>query len=150
MHSQLMFMYSANRTAKRPFANILHTSFAPTPSPRLWKSMENMNWQRWSRSLWWAEGVDTLGRVMSEGGTVAEADEKIEEVRAEASGSDLASFLSGPRLPPSWQGHKLIYLSADAEEELETLSEDEVYVIGGLVDRNRHKVRRQVNLFTLI
>jgi hypothetical protein len=36
--------------------------------------------------------------------------------------------------------HKLVYLSADAEEELETLKEDEVYIIGGIVDHNRYKV----------
>ena len=32
-----------------------------------------------------------------------------------------------------------MYLTADAEEELTSLSADEAYVIGGLVDRNRHK-----------
>ena len=32
-----------------------------------------------------------------------------------------------------------MYLTADAEEELTTMSADEAYVIGGLVDRNRHK-----------
>jgi tRNA (guanine9-N1)-methyltransferase len=34
----------------------------------------------------------------------------------------------------------LVYLSADAEEELETLAENEIYIIGGIVDKNRHKV----------
>lgn len=32
-----------------------------------------------------------------------------------------------------------MYLTADAEEELTSMSADEAYVIGGLVDRNRHK-----------
>ena len=32
-----------------------------------------------------------------------------------------------------------MYLTADAEEELTTMSADEAYIIGGLVDRNRHK-----------
>jgi tRNA (guanine9-N1)-methyltransferase len=32
-----------------------------------------------------------------------------------------------------------VYLSADAEEEIHELSSDKVYVIGGIVDRNRHK-----------
>jgi len=34
---------------------------------------------------------------------------------------------------------KLIYLSADAEEVMETIEKDKVYIIGGIVDRNRLK-----------
>ena len=32
----------------------------------------------------------------------------------------------------------LVYLTADAEEQLEILEEDGMYIVGGLVDRNRH------------
>lgn len=35
---------------------------------------------------------------------------------------------------------KVIYLSADAEEELTEINDDFTYIIGGIVDRNRHKV----------
>lgn len=34
----------------------------------------------------------------------------------------------------------LVYLTADAEEELAELKAGDVYVVGGIVDRNRHKV----------
>ncbi|GIQ80933.1 tRNA (guanine-N1-)-methyltransferase, eukaryotic [Kipferlia bialata] len=34
---------------------------------------------------------------------------------------------------------KVLYLSADADEEIEGLEDDHVYVIGAFVDRNRHK-----------
>jgi tRNA (guanine9-N1)-methyltransferase len=34
---------------------------------------------------------------------------------------------------------QIVYLSADASGELETLDPTKVYVVGGLVDRNRHK-----------
>lgn len=66
-----------------------------------------------------------------------------DDVQTEAAGpSNLTKALEGPILPStiSPETHKIVYLSADADEELSTLSENEVYVIGGIVDRNRHKV----------
>ena len=37
------------------------------------------------------------------------------------------------------QSERLVYLSSEATEPLDTLDADAIYVIGGLVDRNRHK-----------
>ena len=34
-----------------------------------------------------------------------------------------------------------MYLTADATDELAELKEDEVYIIGGICDHNRYKVR---------
>lgn len=34
---------------------------------------------------------------------------------------------------------QLVYLTADSEVEIQELSPDDVYIIGGIVDRNRHK-----------
>lgn len=34
----------------------------------------------------------------------------------------------------------LIYLSADADEELDKIDLNSTFIIGGIVDRNRHKV----------
>ena len=34
---------------------------------------------------------------------------------------------------------KIVYLSADGDETLEDLKKDELYIIGGIVDRNRYK-----------
>ncbi len=45
-----------------------------------------------------------------------------------------------------FKGQSLVYLTADSEEELQTLKEDETYIIGGIVDRNRYKVRQSVPL----
>lgn len=33
----------------------------------------------------------------------------------------------------------MVYLTADSDKELETLERGKVYVLGGIVDRNRHK-----------
>lgn len=40
---------------------------------------------------------------------------------------------------PKTQHSKLLYLTADSETELQDIAPDDVLVIGGLVDRNRHK-----------
>ncbi|WVR05680.1 hypothetical protein IAU60_002702 [Kwoniella sp. DSM 27419] len=139
MSSQLGYVYSHNRTAKRPFSTILHTTFSPSASPNLWARMSITNWDKWSRSYWWHEGLPELNKAMR-GEGLPEAPPVTEEA-ADLSSEGLETHLSGPTLPPGLdpKRHTLVYLSADAEEELSTLSEDEVYIIGGIVDRNRYK-----------
>lgn len=184
MASQLTYLYSVNRTAKRPFAAVLHTSFGPTTSPRLWAKLGKSMWPRWTRMHFWDEGVDVVSRVLKEA-TATEATTKetttreattretttkedtaeettAMEVEDSASATadsftpqipdtstqqseeqlqDLARYLTGPRLPDAIPpSSHLVYLSADSEEELTTLSPNEIYVIGGIVDRNRHKM----------
>ena len=157
MASQLSYVYSANRTSARPFATVLHTSFGPSSSPRLWQKMTKSAWPRWTRSHWWDQGVGEVAKALSPdaartASTAQEGEAGLQTVTGETDGSakeategekDYTQYLSGPSLPSTLSPgtHKLVYLSADAEEELTTLSEDEVYVIGGIVDRNRYKVR---------
>ncbi|BEJ18066.1 hypothetical protein CspHIS471_0703430 [Cutaneotrichosporon sp. HIS471] len=137
MVSQLTYVYAANRTAKCPVSTVLHTSFSPETSPRLWDKMARAQWHRWNRMFFWAGGVDALSTRM-----VEEREKEVtEEMPVKSKPTcDVPSSedLSDPHLPfPA--SRQLVYLSADAEEELSTLSEGEVYIIGGIVDRNRHK-----------
>lgn len=204
MVSQIGYVYSVNRLSPKPFRTILHTSFSPEASPRLWEKMSKGTWDKWTRSWWWGQGVGELAKAMEgaksasaaspleaksskateeDEGARAGAEKVDEEDTTEPSGAvsreledkdvagnttvsgvagpssapsnttpsetdtnantrpELTTFLTGPNLPSTiTPAHKLVYLSADAEEELTTLAEDEIYVIGGIVDRNRYKV----------
>ena len=151
MTSQLSYVFSYNRTATRPFSTILHTSFSPSASPRLWEKMSKSNWEKWTRCYWWGEGMEDLSQAMSQGGnglmngsTSQEPGSSDPDVTGDTSDAGMdfrISHLTGPNLPSGVSGsHKLVYLSADSPVELTTLSEDEIYIVGGIVDRNRLKV----------
>lgn len=119
MDSQLSFAYSANRLSSLPFSAIIHSSSSVSISPRLYGRLVKRDIARWNRCHWNPDDVEAIAKQM-----------KNEE-------GELPSGLK--------RGQELVYLSADSEEELTTLKENEVYIIGGLVDRNRHKVSSLCN-----
>ncbi|WWC88004.1 uncharacterized protein L201_002906 [Kwoniella dendrophila CBS 6074] len=163
--SQIAYCYSSNRTASKPIKTILHTSFSPEHSPRLWNKMISRNWNKWSRSYWWHQDVGELNEILNsnledlkstsattidqiEGNNVNNDNQNVNEqgkrsieMTEDETQKQLEDYLIGPNLPKGIiKGkHKLIYLSADSEEEIETLDENEIYIIGGIVDRNRYK-----------
>ena len=147
MVSQLGHLYSCNRMSPRPFSTILHTSFSPTASPRLWDKMAKAKWEKWTRSYWWAQGMEDVVKAFhptqeTVNVPVTASSSSIKNASKSAKHTDLLARLTGPILPPAINSssHQVVYLSADADEELSVLSENEIYVIGGIVDRNRHKV----------
>lgn len=126
MASQIGYVYSVNRLAERPFKTILHTSFSPERSPRIWEKMSKTARVKWGRCFWQEGGIDSLAKKFGESSTAPQTAESEQELE----------------LPPSIspKTHRLVYLSADSQNELDSLSEDEIYIIGGIVDRNRYKV----------
>lgn len=144
MAQQLGYLYSSNRTAEKPVRTVIHTTFSPAASPRLWQRMENFNWHKWSRCHWWEQGLETLKSQLDPSNSISRVQPVVSDKAQDKTGVDtkcLLSRLTGPQVPVDLQAgkHKLVYLSADAEDELLSLSEDEIYIIGGIVDRNRHK-----------
>ena len=82
-------------------------------------SLNEAGYQRWVRTEWWEQGYD---RLWTEGdaGVIAGVKEGSSRSKSEI--------------------EKVVYLTADANEELEELKEDETYIIGGICDHNRYKV----------
>lgn len=130
MVGQIGYVYSANRLSERPFKSVLHTSCSPTAAPRIWEKMQKTKYDKWTRCFWYGQGIEDLSRRFGESSTAATT---TAGRGGESEEMDLPSGIS----PKS---HQLIYLSADSDNELETLSENDIYIIGGIVDRNRYKV----------
>ena len=115
--SQLAYTYSANRNASTPFSSILFSSFSGSTRERIEKQ-NNAAYQRWTGTEWWDGGYEELW-----------------------SGKSLESQGDETKSSSSRTGKdKVVYLTADADDELSELKEDETYIIGGIVDHNRYKV----------
>lgn len=121
MTSQLAFLYSANRRAVVPIEQVIFTSFNARTKARM-DSMNDSAYLRWPRTQFWSESYENLWRS--------------EEGDAPADDSTTPSTQVMPRV----EKEKVVYLTADTDEELAELREDEVYIIGGIVDHNRYKV----------
>lgn len=134
MTSQLSLLYSYNRLASHAFDKIhlcgagevdLHRSkeqdaevAPPLLEGRFGRRMESVLqgcWRRWKDVvLWNAGGLTALYSCSHQIDASTVVENKIEK-------------------------EKIIYLTADTESVLDTIQEDHAYVIGGIVDRNRHK-----------
>ncbi|KAH8830984.1 guanine-1-methyltransferase-domain-containing protein [Flagelloscypha sp. PMI_526] len=121
--SQLTYTYSANRNAGFPF-QVLNTSLKGKILARL-EFVGDASYKRWSNTEWWSESYEELWNVQPPEG--------------EASTSNLMSRSKASK-------ESIVYLTADSEVELETLSPEETYILGGIVDRNRYKVVPVANL----
>ena len=69
-------------------------------------------------TTWWEEGYD---RLWAESSTTTEDDDR-------------------PCVELKCPKSKVVYLTADTDDELSELKEDEAYIIGGVCDHNRYKV----------
>lgn len=140
--SQLAYVYSANRRSSNPFRSLLFTSLNGRTLSRLEK-LNDAGYKRWAGTEWWTEGYERLwvqnsaeaapGGGESSGGAATEDDHGDNN----EGGNGPEKMLATP-VPQDC----VVYLTADSTEVLEELKEGETYVIGGLCDHNRYKVRR--------
>jgi tRNA (guanine9-N1)-methyltransferase len=72
--------------------------------------MNDAGYKRWVKTEWWHEGYEKLWADQVE-------EEGVENVK-----------------------RNTVYLTADSEQELTELKENETYIIGGICDHNRYKV----------
>jgi hypothetical protein len=115
MASQLSYCHSSNRLTTKPFLNIVFSGFNGQLKERM-DTVMKAHYNVWTRTEWRPEDVSEMmhGNASKEEGGV-----------------------NNP-----FPGQTYVYLTADTDNELETLREDETYIIGGIVDKNRYKASR--------
>ncbi|KAI5119595.1 hypothetical protein M0805_005765 [Coniferiporia weirii] len=116
LSSQLAYTYSANRRATCPFSSLLFTSVNGRLRARL-DGENDAGYRRWTNTEWWEDGYECLW----------------------TEGADASKETLGNKEKTRGEKEKVVYLTADASDELEELKEGEIYIIGGIVDRNRYK-----------
>jgi tRNA (guanine9-N1)-methyltransferase len=114
--SQLAYTYSANRRASFPFS-LLFTALGGRTRTRL-DGINDAGHKRWQQTEWWDEGYERLW---------IERDEILPSEEHKHN-------------PAITAKENVVYLTADADEELMELSPNETYIIGGICDHNRYKV----------
>jgi tRNA (guanine9-N1)-methyltransferase len=127
--SQLAYTYSANRNASYPFT-LLFTRLNARTKERLEK-INDAAYRRWSSTEWWEDEYDRLWASPAPSGSRrGDLEGEKQEVK-EPEGTTDSQGLEIKK--------NVVYLTADADEELEELKEDETYIIGGICDHNRYK-----------
>jgi len=140
--SQLAYVYSANRRSPNPFQSLLFTSLNGRTLSRLEK-LNNAGYKRWAGTEWWTESYERLWKQSLEKPAPEDSKSSEEAQSEEKSVEDDGNDSSREQLlatPVSRD--RVVYLTADSSEVLEELKEGETYVIGGICDHNRYKVRR--------
>lgn len=123
-----------NRNAAYPFS-LVYTSLNGRTFTRL-ESLSDASYRRWANTQWWPDGYE---RLWKDQGTVTQGAAGSSTTKD----STLAAILNTEEVPIADSKEvqqKIIYLTADSEEELTELSPDETYIIGGICDHNRYKV----------
>jgi hypothetical protein len=103
------------------------------------KAQNDSGHLRWDKCEWWEEGYEALWRPDTPPSAETEDQpQSAHDDRAETAETSKTSPPKSARARATQSS--VVYLTADASEELTELKPDESYIIGGVVDRNRYKV----------
>lgn len=143
--SQLAYTHSANRNASFPFS-LVFTSVNGRTHQRL-ESLGGASYKRWANTTWMSESYEHLWKdSTSAHSTKVTVEGEVHTAPASA----LEQMISCPTDPsPTIAQNTFVYLTADTEDELTELKPNETYIIGGICDHNRYKVRVTVSHFKI-
>jgi len=119
--SQLAFTYGANRRSPIRFRRLIFAGLGGQTRERLAINGDSA-YLRWQNVEWLDSGYNTLYKLEQSGG--------MPEAPYKDNGMNKADM---------FHQSQLVYLTADADEELDELKEGEAYILGGIVDHNRYK-----------
>ena len=103
----------------QPFSTVLFTSINGKTQTRL-DSMNDGAYKRWHSTEWWSDSYERLWQTSDD--STPQNDKPTNQTQTTTQES-------------------VIYLTADSSDELSELKEGETYIIGGICDHNRYKVR---------
>lgn len=103
--------------------------------------MSNAAYKRWIDAEWWHEGYERLWEgVPQQDENNTEASDAFKDRTQMDGEKQPIGRRKKTKTPQSAEQESVVYLTADAEEELTELKENETYIIGGICDHNRYKV----------
>lgn len=122
------------------------------------ESLSNAAYKRWHDTEWWADSYEKLwdseGQQPSASGVPSETAGSAVEGSASTAGDTEKAEPTAENLkklsknPQRASRESVVYLTADSTDELTELQEGETYIIGGICDHNRYKVRSSFLLFS--
>lgn len=121
------------------------------------ESLSNAAYKRWHDTEWWEDSYEKLWEgeeqqpstsdVLSEpAGSAVEAPALTTSDPAQVKPT-AENFRKLSKNPQRASRESVVYLTADSIDELTELKEGETYIIGGICDHNRYKVRFSSLLF---
>ncbi|KAF9057861.1 guanine-1-methyltransferase-domain-containing protein [Panaeolus papilionaceus] len=140
--SQLAYTYSTNRNASFPFS-LIFSSLNGRTFERL-ESLGEASYKRWASTTWWTSGYEQLWIAEESNNVPTVPTLDLPEAVATPENNDASASIPTSKIESKSDIHtyprdKIVYLTADTDEELTELLPDEIYIIGGIVDHNRYK-----------